>query len=174
MMSLSLFAQDFAEEDLVGTWELVESSGEFVSSKGCPEELEFYTEEKHVEESESLGVARIRTSDQHTREIGMQDYFIYMTIGGNLRLHIQYQGGHYIVRYIVLEISQDKMELMTYDKKGRATYRRIGSTNVRGIKTDGDMSKRQYNLKGEMISTPTKGIKIMQQNDGTTKKILAK
>ena len=175
----SLFAQDFAEEDFVGTWDLIESSGEFVYKYdrkymfGCPVEIEFYTEDKHVEERESLGVARISTSDQHTYTIGIQDYFLYITANGDLRLHIQYGGGHYIVRYIVLELSQDQMELMTYDKKGRVTYRRKGSTSVRGLRPEDDVSDSYYNLKGEKISTPTKGINLIQHN-GVTTKVLSK
>lgn len=182
--TLPSFAQEITEEDLVGTWELDESYGDFVYEKRCPYEIEFYTEEVHVHRSESLGVARYQSVDGMTivpggstdgkYTLGIQDYFLFMTSGGDLRLHIQYKGGHFVVRYIVNSISQEKLEVMTYDKKGKAVFRRKDTSSVRGVRTNRTQSDKYYNIMGIENQTLSKGVNIVLQDDGTTKKVLNK
>lgn len=181
--SMPSFAQDFVEEDLIGKWELVEYSGDFVAETSimsepnasnlsreggnvrCADTLSFYSEEKHAENFWRLGYAKYLTDKGTIRSISMHDYFIYSTIGGGLRLHIQYSKNgtptNQTVRYIVLSITKNQMELMTYDKKGKATYRKQEASSVRGIMSDSPESNSYYNLKGEKLaSKPKKGIYI--------------
>ena len=192
--SLPSFAQDFVEEDLIGTWELVESSGDFVAEAslianiqdlsrqgknvGCAKTLTFYSNEKQAEKVWRLGVSKYITDKNMENNISMNDYFLYTTAGGGLRLHIQYQKDgtptNQTVRYIVMSITQNQIEIMTYDKKGTATYRREGTSSVRGVNATGYESENYYSLTGRKTSELTKGINVVQQKDGTTKKVLVK
>ena len=162
-----LLAEDFAEEDLIGTWVLTEKEGDFVYkydgvSLACPTEFEFYSEDQHAERSESLGVARYEAPEQYSKSIGIGEYFLYISSNGQLRLHVHIQGNHRVVRYIVNYIDSNRMELQTYDKKGRVMFLRKGSeTNVRSVTSDNTSTNTYYSLNGERLSSnPPKGIFI--------------
>ncbi len=165
LLPMVMCAQEIYEEDLAGTWILESSEGEFVYKDGLarPDILELYTESQHqTENNESLGVARFQSPEAYTKYVGIQDYFIYDCSGGNLRLHIQYYGGHYVVRYIVNFINHNRMELQTYDKKGKVVFvRQEDPSSVASVTQDTNKSITYYSLKGEqLLDTPSNGIYI--------------
>ena len=147
-------ADGIGEEELAGKWVLESYEGEFVYSSSetiyhydestgeeifkkikCylarPDIIEFYNEEQHqTENRESLGVAKFQSEEEYTCSFGIGDYMLYDSSSGRLRLHISYRSGHSIVRYIVNSITFDRMELMTYDKKGKVVYVRDGNPNA--------------------------------------------
>ena len=157
-------AGNIDEDDLVGTWNLESSEGEFVYtswqlnglSPACPSQITFFTEEEHKEEPESLGVAKYIIPEFNTYKLGIQDYFFtYRVSTGSYNLHLQLAGGHTVVRYIVTQMSEDRLELTTFDKKGKLVFvKETVSASPPLCREEENISTPYYNLKGEVIQGP--------------------
>ena len=158
------------EEEMAGTWILESAEGEFVYQGfgshplARPDVLVFYTEEQHqYEQRESLGVAKFQSPEEYT--IGIQDYFIYDSSNGRLRMHIHYAGGHNVVRYIVDNIDANRMELQTYDKKGRVVYvRQGGQVSINKPKEQTQAVSGSFSLKGEKLTDESRGGVVIKGN----------
>ena len=169
LTTLLAAADGVFEEEMAGTWILESSEGEFVY-KGFgqhplarPDVIMFYSEEQHqIENRESLGVAKFQSPEEYT--IGIQDYFIYDGSSGRLRMHIHYAGGHNVVRYIINNINANRMELETYDKKGRVVYVRQGSQSSIIKSEQARSSNDYYSLKGEKLTGEPKSGAFIRGN----------
>lgn len=162
--SVFVLAGNIDEDELVGTWNLESSEGEFVYtswqlnglSPACPTQITFFTEEEHKEEPESLGVVKYIIPEFNTYKLGIQDYFFtYRVSTGSYNLHLQLAGGHIVVRYIVTQMSENRLELTTFDRKGKLVFVRENASTSPSICRDEEIaSAPYYNIKGEVIQGP--------------------
>ena len=125
---------DIDECDLTGKWGLESSEGEFNFSYKqikilLPDSIEVYTESRHTESPESLGVVKYIKEDSTINKYGIQDIFIT-----NMnKLHILLWGGHLIARYKILYFDGERIKLQTMDGLGNLTYRRNQPTSLKKL-----------------------------------------
>ena len=64
----------------------------------------------------------------------------------------------------------------TEQKSGWKEFAKIseGTTNIDGIPTTTSAPEGYYSLNGRRLTAPTKGINIIRQSDGTTRKVIVK
>ncbi len=155
-------ADNFLEEDLAGKWVLESAEGEFTFKllgkydTACPTYIIFKLDRTDWPDYMTLGSAKY--SNNISADIF--DYFLTYTPNGGQRLHIYYkckasgQNLETTVRYIVNYIDKNRMELQTYDKRGKVVYvRQNDQSSVRSIEIDNKRAQQRYSLKGERIST---------------------
>jgi len=179
--SVNASADIIEEDDLVGTWEVESAEGTFDYtswmlnglSPARPSSITFYTEAEHKENPESLGVVRYKSPEEYTYQLGIQDYFLtYRVSTGGYNLHLQLSGGHTVVRYIVTYIESDRLELTTFDKKGKLVLVRQSTASVPSVVTEmPSNSASYYNLNGQRLPTePNGGVYIVDGKKYTVRK----
>lgn len=153
------YAQNFDidECDLTGKWGLESSEGEFMFTYQqikilLPDSIEVYTESRHTESPESLGVVKYIKEDSTIKTFGIQDIFI-----SNMnKLHIYIWGGHLIARYKILYYDGERIKLQTMDGLGNLTYRRNQPTSLKNL-IRSESQDDYISLKGiRMKSKPNK------------------
>ena len=95
------------------------------------------------------------------------DYFII----GNDRLHI-IVGDNFSLHFKIVELSDNTMKLQT--KKGVMTFTKT-TTGIQGLKVNTEIAeKARYNINGQRLSRPEKGINIVQMSDNSARKEVVK
>ena len=95
------------------------------------------------------------------------DYFIT----GNNRLHLII-GDQFSLRFKILELSNNTLKLQT--KKGTMTFMKT-TTGVQSLKVNTEIAeKARYNINGQRLTRPEKGINIVQMSDNSARKEVVK
>ena len=95
------------------------------------------------------------------------DYFIT----GNDRLHI-IVGDDFTLHFKILKLTANTMKLRT--KKGEITFQKT-VTSVQNAKVEAPIAEQaRYNIKGEKVNHPVKGINIVRMTDNSTRKEVVK
>lgn len=165
------FAQSIGidEDDLVGKWALESATGDFNYfhyrvSMLRPDSIEVYTETRHTESPESLGVAKyyegkreiIEYDEETWQEIHTGQYYDYyqdqgitdIFISNYDKLHILLHGSHYILRYRIIAYDGSAITLKTMDGMGTLVYRKQIPTRIaQATVTRGD-DESYYKLNG--------------------------
>jgi hypothetical protein len=155
MLPMVVGAQINDEIELVGIWKLTDSGGEFTMKKYSdysmqkPNALKFYAECNTLTD-DSLGVGYFPNEYK-----GIRDYYIT----SNNILHVLYS--HRAQRYRITYYDGNNITLETLDNKAWIKMSREGTASVPAIKEDEDANKQYYNLEGELIYEPKKGINII-------------
>ena len=167
------------EEDLQGKWALESAEGNFnykdrnmAYSYLMPDSIEVYSELRHSENPESLGVAKYKyfqeeqieyiygTDEVIKTEAGyrFQDYGISdIFITKNDVLHMNLQRAHYVLRYRILAFDGETISLQTMDREGYLVYRKQQATRVSSTRSVPDDDDNYYTLKGTKSKTKPKG-----------------
>jgi len=167
------------EEDLQDKWALEYAEGNFNYkymnqdySFLLPDSIEVYSEIRHSETPESLGVAKYK----HYEEESI--YYDYITgepikVGGDYQynnygisdiyitkndiLHVLLKSGHYILRYRILAYDGERITLRTMDKEGTLVLRRAQTTGIASTRSSKEEDDNYYTLKGTKSKTKPKG-----------------
>ena len=182
LLFLPLFASaqiEIDEEDLQGKWALESADGNFNYKYGnmaysylMPDSIEVYSELRHSENPESLGVAKYKyfqeeqvtyiygTDEVIKTEAGyrFQDYGISdIFITKNDILHIHLQRSHYVLRYRILAYDGEILSLQTMDREGYLVMRKQQATQVSSTRSVPDDDDNYYTLKGIKSKAKPKG-----------------
>lgn len=98
------------------------------------------------------------------------DRILDFFITGNNRLHLIL--GAFSLRFKILELSNNTLKLQT--KKGIMTFTKT-TTGVQSLKVNTEIAeKARYNINGQRLSRPEKGINIVQMSDNSARKEVVK
>lgn len=173
--ALQMSAQSYNEDQLEGVWELAGDGGDYNDYIGSITKIKIgdYVEKggyrsgfieykwtnKMKELAESAGYAYFEVK-------GENKIFDYV-ITGNDRLHI-IVNQHLSLRFKIVELDGHTMKLQT--KKGIMTFNKT-ATNVQNIAVEtGKSEQARYNIKGQRITRPEKGINIVRMSDNSSRK----
>ena len=136
-----------------------------------PDSIEIYSEIRHSENPESLGVAKYK----HYEEESI--YYDYITgepikVGGDYQynnygisdiyitkndiLHVLLKSGHYILRYRILAYDGERITLRTMDKEGTLVLRRAQTTGIASTRSGKEEDDNYYSLNGIRMNTKPK------------------
>lgn len=181
--ALQMNAQSFSEEQLEGTWEFKDEGVEYNEYLGSIKKMkigdhlrtggasliftlgyiEFKWTEKMKEISETKGYKDFEIEDYKY----IFDYFIT----GNDRLHIIVQDD-FTLHFKILELNSNTMKLQT--KKGIMTFNKTAS-QVQSVKSEiNKVEKARYNINGQRLVNPEKGINIVKMTDNSSYKELVR
>lgn len=179
--ALQMNAQSFKEEQLKGTWEFKDEGVEYDEYIGTIKKMQIgnhliigdhfvdflsgyieyrwtdkmYEQVKAVEEKDF----KIEDSDK------ILDYFITE----NDRLHIMV-GDQFTLHFKILELNDNTMKLQT--PKGIMTFNKTAS-QVQSVKSETNkVEKARYNINGQRLANPEKGINIVKMTDNSSYKEL--
>ena len=175
--ALQMNAQSFKEEQLKGTWEFKDEGVEYNEYLGSIKKMKIgdhlashsflsgyieyrwtdkmYEQVKAVEEKDF----KIEDSDK------ILDYFITE----NDRLHIMV-GDQFTLHFKILELNDNTMKLQT--PKGIMTFNKTAS-QVQNVKNETNkVEKARYNINGQRLANPEKGINIVKMTDNSSYKEL--
>ncbi|WP_298765151.1 hypothetical protein [uncultured Alloprevotella sp.] len=176
--ALQMSAQSYNEDQLEGVWELAGDGGDYNDYIGSITKMkigdqiridkgvdfysgfiEFKFTNKMKELEESAGYESSRDMDDEK----ILDYFIT----GNDRLHL-IVGDQFSLHFKIVELDGHTMKLQT--KKGIMTFNKT-ATNVQNIAVEtGKSEQARYNIKGQRITRPEKGINIVRMSDNSSRK----
>ncbi len=173
--ALQMSAQSYNEDQLEGVWELAGDGGDYNDYIGSitkikigdyvnipeywPGFIEYKWTNKMKELAESAGYEYFEIKN----EKNILDYFII----GNDRLHIIVDDD-FSLRFKIVELDGHTMKLQT--KKGIMTFNKT-ATNVQNIAVEtGKSEQARYNIKGQRITRPEKGINIVRMSDNSSRK----
>lgn len=177
--ALQMSAQSYNEDQLEGVWELAGDGGDYndyigsitkmkigdqiiIDEKG----VDFYSgfiEYKFTNKVKELEESAGNESSRDIDEEKILDYFIT----GNDRLHL-IVGDQFSLHFKIVELDGHTMKLQT--KKGIMTFNKT-ATNVQNIAVEtGKSEQARYNIKGQRITRPEKGINIVRMSDNSSRK----
>lgn len=173
--ALQMSAQSYNEDQLEGVWELAGDGGDYNDYIGSITKIkigdyveigdyrsgfiEYKWTNKMKELAESAGYKYFEVK-------GEDEIFDYV-ITGNDRLHILVNQ-HLSLRFKIVELDGHTMKLQT--KKGIMTFNKT-ATNVQNIAVEtGKSEQARYNIKGQRITRPEKGINIVRMSDNSSRK----
>lgn len=177
--ALQMSAQSYNEDQLEGVWELAGDGGDYndyigsitkmkigdqikIDEKG----VDFYSgfiEYKVTNKVKELEESAGNESSGDIDEEKILDYFIT----GNDRLHL-IVGDQFSLHFKIVELDGHTMKLQT--KKGIMTFNKT-ATNVQNIAVEtGKSEQARYNIKGQRITRPEKGINIVRMSDNSSRK----
>ena len=178
--ALQVSAQTFDEEMLEGTWELQTIGVDFNDYVGPIKKMQLgYIPE--VDHGFSLLTGFIEfTWTQKAKDLetsgrefvfeeteNVLDYFIT----GKDRLHVVVDED-FTLHFKILELTANTMKLRT--KKGEITFQKT-VTSVQNAKVEAPIAEQaRYNIKGEKVNHPVKGINIVRMTDNSTRKEVVK
>ena len=114
---------------------------------------------------------REANADNYRFEIDDTEKILDFYITGNNRLHLII-GDQFSLRFKILELSNNTMKLQT--KKGTMTFMKT-TTGVQSLKVNTEISeKARYNINGQRLTRPEKGINIVQMSDNSARKEVVK
>lgn len=175
--ALQMNAQSFSEEQLEGTWEFKDEGVEYNEYMGSIKKMkigdhlashsflsgyiEYRWTDKMYEQAKALGGEDFKIEDSDR----ILDYFIT----GNDRLHIIVQDD-FTLHFKILELNGNTMKLQT--KKGIMTFNKTAS-QVQNVKNETNkVEKARYNINGQRLANPEKGINIVKMTDNSSYKEL--
>lgn len=173
--ALQMSAQSYNEDQLEGVWELAGDGGDYNDYIGSITKIkigdyvdigtyrsgfiEFKWTNKMKELAVSAGIYYFEVEDKAR----IPDYFIT----GNDRLHIIVRD-RFSLHFKIVELDGHTMKLQT--KKGIMTFNKT-ATNVQNIAVEtGKSEQARYNIKGQRITRPEKGINIVRMSDNSSRK----
>lgn len=173
--ALQMSAQSYNEDQLEGVWELAGDGGDYNDYIGSITKIkigdyvdidtyrsgfiEFKWTNKMKELAVSAGIDYFEVEDKAR----IPDYFIT----GNDRLHIIVRD-RFSLHFKIVELDGHTMKLQT--KKGIMTFNKT-ATNVQNIAVEtGKSEQARYNIKGQRITRPEKGINIVRMSDNSSRK----
>ena len=180
--TMQISAQSFDEEQLEGTWISNNDGTEYDDYFGSIQKIvignfmekdeyhanyrsgmiEYQWTEKAEEEANKRLIYFKRNHTEH-----ILDYFIT----GNNRLHIII-GDKFSLRFKIIELRNNTLKLQT--KKGTMTFMKT-TTGVQSLKVNTEISeKARYNINGQRLTRPEKGINIVQMSDNSARKEVVK
>ena len=179
--TMQISAQSFSEEQLEGTWISNNDGTEYDDYFGSIQKMvignHLKTDEygadyrsgfityEWTEKAKEANKANHRYDRIYTKHI--LDYFII----GNNRLHIII-GDSFSLRFNILELSNNTLKLQT--KKGTMTFMKT-TTGVQSLKVNTEIAeKARYNINGQRLTHPEKGINIVQMSDNSARKEVVK
>ena len=181
--ALQMSAQSFNEEQLEGTWEFKDEGveyneylcsikkmkiGDHLRTEGYPLSflsgyIEYRWTYKMYEQAKAVGEKDFEIEDSDR----ILDYFIT----GNDRLHIIVQDD-FTLHFKILELNSNTMKLQT--KKGIMTFNKTAS-QVQSVKSEiNKVEKARYNINGQRLANPEKGINIVKMTDNSSYKELVR
>ncbi len=181
MFSLCMQAQyyyiiDFTEEDLLGSWEVTEVSGDF-SSIG-------YTGDSNNFRSFEFKDATYSGIMYYNVEYGWESFFSYISffVTNKQMLHFvsrtQYNSqytGISMYKLKILHFDGQILKLRTLTNNGYVTLKKRNSSSGIRSQAIGEEGKTvTYNLNGEVKNEISHGINIIKEANGNTKKVLIK
>jgi len=179
--ALQVSAQTFDEEMLEGTWELQTNGVDYNDYIGSIKKLVIGDlgdkEKKDIKhwsgfiEYNWTQRAKDLNTEYSLFEIEDEDYILDYFIIGNDRLHI-IVGDDFTLHFKILELTANTMKLRT--KKGEVTFQKT-VTSVQNAKVEDPIAEQaRYNIKGEKVNHPVKGINIVRMTDNSTRKEVVK
>lgn len=179
--TMQISAQSFSEEQLEGTWISNNDGTEYDDYFGSIQKMvigNFMEKDEYdanyrsgmieyqwTEKAEEANTHPSRFKRNNTKHI--LDYFII----GNDRLHLII-GDNFSLHFKILELSNNTMKLQT--KKGTMTFMKT-TTGVQSLKVNTEIAeKARYNINGQRLSRPEKGINIVQMSDNSARKEVVK
>ncbi len=178
--ALQVSAQTFNEELLEGSWELQTTGVDFNDYIGPIKKMQLgYVPDDDDNFRLLSGFIEFtwtqKAKDLHTsgREFVAEeaehvlDYFIT----GKDRLHI-IVGDDFTLHFKILELTANTMRLKT--QKGEITFQKT-ATSVQNVKAGTSLTeKARYNVKGQKLNRPVKGVNIVRMTDNSSRKELVR
>lgn len=179
--TIQIGAQTFDEEQLEGTWVSNNNSVEYDDYFGSIQKMvigSFIEGDEYDTYYRSGFIAyewteKIREANKYNHRFDKNDtekildYFIT----GNNRLHLII-GDQFSLRFKIVELSNNTLKLQT--KKGIMTFTKT-TTGVQSLKVNTEIAeKARYNINGQRLTRPEKGINIVQMSDNSARKEVVK
>ena len=179
--TIQISAQSFDEEQLEGTWISNNDGMEYDDYFGSIQKMvignhlvkgssdtDYYSGSITYKWTEKT---REANADNYRFEIDDTEKILDFYITGNNRLHLII-GDQFSLRFKILELSNNTMKLQT--KKGTMTFMKT-TTGVQSLKVNTEISeKARYNINGQRLTRPEKGINIVQMSDNSARKEVVK
>lgn len=177
--ALQMSAQSYNEDQLEGVWELAGDGGDYNDYIGSITKMKIgdqiridekgvdfhsgFIKYKFTNKVKELEESAGNESSWDIDEEKILDYFIT----GNDRLHL-IVGDQFSLHFKIVELDGHTMKLQT--KKGIMTFNKT-ATNVQNIAVEtGKSEQARYNIKGQRITRPEKGINIVRMSDNSSRK----
>jgi len=179
--TMQISAQTFDEDQLEGTWISNNDGTEYDDYFGSIQKMvignhlvkgsndaDYYSGFITYKWTEKT---REANADNYRFEIDDTEKILDFYITGNNRLHLII-GDQFSLRFKILELSNNTMKLQT--KKGTMTFMKT-TTGVQSLKVNTEISeKARYNINGQRLTRPEKGINIVQMSDNSARKEVVK
>ena len=179
--TMQISAQTFDEDQLEGTWISNNDGTEYDDYFGSIQKMVIGN---HLEKDEDdtdyrtgfityewTQKAEEANKDNHRFDKNDTEHILDYFITGNNRLHIII-GDKFSLRFKILELSNNTMKLQT--KKGTMTFMKT-TTGVQSLKVNTEIAeKARYNINGQRLTRPEKGINIVQMSDNSARKEVVK
>ena len=175
--SMQINAQSFSEEQLDGEWKLTSAEVDFNDYIGAIKLLKFgfFIDKERGYYRLFYGLIEYKLGELIKQEEANNQYFMvyqkdkildYFVVGDN-RLHILVDD-HFTLRFKILEINGNTLRLQ--GPKGVMSFTKI-TTSVQQVKAEQQaIEKARYNIKGQKIAKPERGINIIQMSDNSSRK----
>ncbi|WP_314815778.1 hypothetical protein [Hoylesella nanceiensis] len=179
--TIQISAQSFDEDLLEGTWISNNDGREYDDYFGSIQKMvignylakgsndaDYYSGSITYKWTEKT---REANADNYRFEIDDTEKILDFYITGNNRLHLII-GDQFSLRFKILELNNNTMKLQT--KKGTMTFMKT-TTGVQSLKVNTEISeKARYNINGQRLTRPEKGINIVQMSDNSARKEVVK
>ena len=182
--TMQISAQSFSEEQLEGTWISNNDGMVYDDYFGAIQELRlgnfinmdregYYFSGSITYEWTRKMIKAVKAitrgwifEEEHLKD-PILDYFIT----SNDRLHIIVDE-NFSLHFKIVELSDNTMKLQT--KKGIMTFTK-STTGVQGLRVNTKIAeKARYNINGQRLTRPEKGINIVQMSDNSARKEVVK
>lgn len=175
--SMQINAQSFSEEQLDGEWKLTSAEVDFNDYIGAIKLLKFgfFIDKERGYYRLFYGLIEYKLGELIKQEEANNQYFMvdqkdklldYFVVGDN-RLHILVDD-HFTLRFKILEINGNTLRLQ--GPKGVMSFTKV-TTSVQQVKAEQQaIEKARYNIKGQKIAKPERGINIIQMSDNSSRK----
>lgn len=179
--TIQISAQSFDEDLLEGTWISNNDGREYDDYFGSIQKMVIgnYLEKDEYDTDYRTGFityewtqkAEEANKDNHRFDKNDTEHILDYFITGNNRLHIII-GDKFSLRFKILELSNNTLKLQT--KKGTMTFTKT-TTGVQSLKVNTEIAeKARYNINGQRLTRPEKGINIVQMSDNSARKEVVK
>lgn len=179
--ALQMNAQSFKEEQLKGTWEFKDDGVEYDEYIGTIKQMQIGNYLRNWDDRAKYisGYIEYRWTnkmyeqakavEEKDFEIEDDDKILDYFITENDRLHIMV-GDQFTLHFKILELNDNTMKLQT--PKGIMTFNKTAS-QVQNVKSEtNNVEKARYNINGQRLANPEKGINIVKMTDNSSYKEL--
>ena len=179
--TIQIGAQTFDEEQLEGTWISNNDGTEYDDYLGSIQKIVIgnFMEKDYRRNYYRSGMIEYRWTEKRKEaekeddrfEIEDTEKILDFYITGNNRLHLII-GDQFALRFKIVELSNNTLKLQT--KKGIMTFTKT-TTGVQSLKVNTEIAeKARYNINGQRLTRPEKGINIVQMSDNSARKEVVK
>jgi len=174
---MHISAQSFSEEQLDGEWKLTSQEVDFNDYIGAIKLLKFgfFLEKERDYYNLRYGLIEYKQGELIKQKEINNPYFNidrkekildYFVVGDN-RLHIIVDD-KFTLRFKILEVNGNTLRLQ--GPKGVMSFTKV-TTSVQQVKAEQQaIEKARYNIKGQKIAKPERGINIIQMSDNSSRK----